>query len=91
MINFDSQDYPENLVPIPLCKELVEIGFKEPCIFSVYKANERPYSVKDISFELKEQYYEGFPDLNYLNLDKDFYGDSDYFFSTRLAHCFKLV
>ena len=73
MINFDLNKYPDNLVPIPLCRELLDIGFKEPCIFHVHKNDKLPYSVKDLSFELQEESYEGFSSSSYLNLDKNCY------------------
>ena len=72
-IPFDTTKYPEDLVPIPLCIQLMEIGFDEPCIFSVYKLNDKPYSLNDLTFELEEVPYEGFPNTNYNNLSKRSY------------------
>lgn len=72
-IPFDSKNYPKNLVPIPLCIQLMEIGFDEPCIFSVYKLGDSPYSIGDVSFELEDVYFEGFPNTNYNNLSKRSY------------------
>lgn len=72
-IPFDSKNYPKNLVPIHLCIQLMEIGFDEPCIFSVYKIGDSPYSIGDVSFELEDVYFEGFPNTNYNNLSKRSY------------------